>query len=202
MLFTFNAKHPLVTSNMYKSLVKSPYKHFRKQRVCQGDIFQDLLITIGSGSDTLHIEANLKYAVVLSQDCDLQQDYDQRNKKTVLADKHVDTILICPAYSLEDFAQGKHVEGRQMETFNGKQLPKLRGNDTMKRYHYLSEDIDSGVPELVLDFKHFLSAPRSILYAQRKSKYVTTINEIYREALSLRFANYLSRIGLPDESSS
>ncbi len=190
---------------MYISQVKTQYKQFRKARICQGDIFEDLLISIGSGSNTTHIEANLKYAVVLTQDCDLQQDFDERSKKPApeKSDKHIDTILICPAYSLEDFARGTHIEGRKMETFSNKEVDKkLKGNDVYKRYHYLVEDLDNGVPELVIDFKHFFTAPRDVLYSQRKRSYIASINEIYREALSQRFANFLSRIGLPDKSSS
>ncbi len=189
---------------MYTSLIKSPYRYYRKARICQGDIFEDLLISIGSGSNTLHIEANLKYAVVLTQDCDLQQDYEERNKKPkpVKTDKNIDTILVCPAYQLDDFSRGEHIATRQMEVFGEKLMAKIRANDTYKRYHYLQEDLDNGVPELVLDFKHFITAPREVLYDARKRSYVTSINEIYREALSQRFANFLSRIGLPDQSSS
>lgn len=190
---------------MYTSKIKNQYRQIRKARICQGDIFQDVLISIGSGSNTIHIEANLEYAVVLTQDCDLQQDFDERTKrpKPEKGDKHIDTILICPAYPLEEFAKGTHIKDRQMDTFNKDQInKKVKKNDVFKRYHYLAEDLDNGVPELVLDFKHFITAPRKFLYSQRKLNYVASINEIYREDLSLRFANFLSRIGLPDNSSS
>lgn len=190
---------------MYISRIKSPYKQYRKARLCQGDIFEDLLISIGSGSDTTHIEFSLEYAVVLTQDCDLQQDFDERNTRPrpLTSDKHLDTILICPAYPVEDFAKGVHITGRRMSVFSTKDVEKkLKQNDAYKRYHYLREDLDNGVPELVLDFKHFLTAPRDVLYQQRKKSYIASVNEIYREALSQRFANFLARIGLPDSSSS
>lgn len=189
---------------MYISQVKTQYKQFRKARICQGDIFQNLFISIGSGGGTLHVEANLEYAVVLTQDCDLQQDFTERNVKPVSAnnDKHLNTILICPAYSLEDFIVGSHIEGKTMGKFGPKDILKLRKNDVFKRYHYLAEDLDNDIPDLVLDFKHFLTAPRDMLYSDRKTGYVASINEIYREALSQRFANFLARIGLPDNSSS
>jgi hypothetical protein len=190
---------------MYTSKIKTQYRQIRKARISQGDIFQDLLISIGSGSDTIHVEVNLEYAVVLTQDCDLQQDYDERMRRPrpEKCDKHIDTILICPAYPLEEFAKGTHIKNRRMETFNKDQVDdKVKKNDVYKRYHYLAEDLDNGVPELVIDFKHFFTAPRKFLYSQRKSCYVATINEIYREDVSLRFANFLSRIGLPDNSSS
>ncbi len=190
---------------MYKSQIKSRYRHHRKTRICQGDLFRDLLVSVGSGSGTEHLLANLDYAVVLTQDCDLEQDHRERIKKPVpiKKDKYIDTILICPAYGFDDFVDGTHIAGRQMETFeSGKLRDRIKANDVYKRYHYLSEDLDNGVVELVIDFKHFITAPRSLLYKKRKENYVTTINEIYREELSHRFANFLSRIGLPDNSSS
>lgn len=189
---------------MYTSKITIQYRQISTERVCQGDIFQDLFISVGSGDDTSHIEANLEYAVILSQDCDLEQDYTERTKypKPDKNDKHIDTILVSPAYALEDFAKGQHISERQMETFNVKKIDKLKRNDEYKRYHYLVEDIENGVPELVLDFKHFITAPRNIIYTLKPTNYVASINEIYREDVSLRFANYLSRIGLPNNKSS
>lgn len=55
-----------------------------------------------------------------------------------------------------------------------------------------------GVPEFVIDFKHFFTVPVDVVYKQRKTIYIATIGELYREELSQRFANFLSRIGLPD----
>ena len=89
-----------------------------------------------------------------------------------------------------------------MELFTPKLLDRIRANDTYKRYHYLNEDLENGVPELVIDFKHFVTASRFQIYKNRSNQYVTTNNELYRESLSIRFANYLARIGLPDKSSS
>jgi hypothetical protein len=66
-----------------------------------------------------------------------------------------------------------------------------------ERYHYLLADIDLQVPELTIDFKHYFSIPRSYLYSSRKDHYIASINELFREALSQRFAYYISRIGLP-----
>ena len=191
---------------MYRSQIKNKYRQHRKARICQGDIFKDLLISIGSGNNTYHEKRDLEHAVVLSQDCDLEQDFRDRNSEDSgqeKQDKHIDTILICPAYGFEDFTQGEHIADRQMEPFKSIKLrERLKGNDFLKRYHYLPEDLENGIVELVVDFKHFITAPRSLLYNSRKEKYIATINEIYREELSQRFANFLSRIGLPDNTSS
>ena len=186
---------------MYVSKIKTPYRIYRKARICQGDIFQDLFVSIGGGGG-IYDEFHLTHSVVLTQDCDLEQDFNERRAKTGKNDKHIDTVLICPAYPIDSFSEGKHIRDRAMEPFPKRSLEKLKRNDEFKRYHYLLEDLDHGIPDLVIDFKHFFTIPRDVLYKQRKESYVTSINEVYREYLSQRFTNYLGRIGLPDSSSS
>lgn len=189
---------------MYASKIKTPYRIYRKSRICQGDIFQDLFISIGGtkGTSQVYDDFSLVYGVILTQDCDLEQDFNERKAKAKKTDKHLDTVLVCPAYPIDPFSKGEHLEGRVMETFPGRSLDKLKKNDDLKRYHYIAEDLEHGVPDLIIDFKHFFTIPRDVLYKQKKTGYITSINEIYREYLSQRFTNYLGRIGLPDSSSS
>lgn len=139
----------------------------------------------------------LKYAVILSQDCDIEHDFKNRKNKEE-NDKHLRSLLVCPAFDLEEFANGIHFSGWQMKKFHPNDVTKLKRNDEYKRYHYLSNDTDYLIPELVLDFKHFFTLPRDFLYRKRKQIYLASLNEIFREELSQRFSNYLSRIGLPE----
>ncbi len=200
----------LVIVDMYKSLVKTQYRTFRKTRICQGDILKNVVVSIGAGTNTDHLKLEFEYAVVLSQDCDLEQDFTERLGITEEHDKHIETILVCPAYVIDKFSNGDHVsfmiEGkpssRSMQKHTSKIINRIKSNDTYKRYHYLAEDLENGVPGLIIDFKHFVAASRQQLYKSRVNQYVTTNNELYRESLSLRFANYLGRIGLPGKNSS
>ncbi|MDK2899013.1 MAG: hypothetical protein PWQ10_200 [Patescibacteria group bacterium] len=185
---------------MYVSKIKTPYRTYRKARICQGDIFQDLFVSIG-GAGGVYDEFHLTHSVVLTQDCDLDQDFTERKAKSNKNDKHIDTVLICPAYPIDSFSAGTHIKNRTMSPYVKGALEKIKRNDELKRYHYLLEDLDNGVPDLVIDFKHFFTIPRDVLYKQKNISYVTSVNEIYREALSQRFSNYLGRIGLPDQSS-
>jgi len=67
------------------------------------------------------------------------------------------------------------------------------------RYHYLGNAEEQQVPELILDFKHYFTIPRDIAYRPDFKKcYLATMDDLFREHLSQRFANYLSRIGLPE----
>ena len=65
------------------------------------------------------------------------------------------------------------------------------------RFHFLPTDAKNDMPNLILDFKHFYTVPREEIYAIHKTKYKISINALFREDISQRFANYLSRIGLP-----
>jgi hypothetical protein len=66
------------------------------------------------------------------------------------------------------------------------------------RYHHLAEETAHQLPDLVLDFKQYFTAPREFFCKRYKAAYVTTLGPLLRELLSQRFVNYLSRIGLPE----
>jgi len=70
--------------------------------------------------------------------------------------------------------------------------------NNVDRYHFLSEDKDLQVPDLLIDFKTYYAVGIEWVLAKYQSCYLATINELFREDLSRRFSNYLSRIGLPD----
>jgi len=136
---------------MFESQIKKRYSKFGK-RVCQGDILKEVAIYLGfSKRDAEGFKIKdfyPKYVVVLSQDCDLQSDYIEREKniekkangQEELHDKYLPTILLCPAYPLNDFVEGKHIDEWKMssELKNEKSVKKLKKNDDFKRYHYLA----------------------------------------------------------------
>lgn len=185
---------------MFKSKIKNVYRKSDHSRFYQGDIIKDLSFAIGDTGKEIELDIiGLKYAVVLSQDCDIKQDFDAR-KDNKGNDKYLKSLLVCPAFDIEEFAQGTHFDGWKMEPFNNKKIDKLKNNDEYKRYHYLPSDQKYYIPELVLDFKHFFTLPRDYLYKKKKKIYLMSLSEIFREEVSQRFANYLSRIGLPELS--
>lgn len=195
---------------MSKSQIKKTYVKSRG-RVYQGDIFKDVSLYLGvstQSSEKLFIKPfSLKYAVVLSQDCDLESDYSERLKnkerkksgKKIIHDKYLHTILLCPAYLLSEFIQGKHLADLNMNDGLGTQrnLKKLKENNELKRYHFIKGDTSLGLPDLIVDFKHFFTVPRDEICTMRNKIYIVTLAELFREELSQRFTNFLSRIGLP-----
>jgi len=175
------------------------FKHDASQ-VCQGDIFRDYELPTWfiDGGKTTVSQLKLPYVVVLTQECDLSEDFKNHNKKAEKQDAYLQSILVCPAYQAELLREGKHLLGLSliMERHNSERW-NLIINNRNHRYHYLEANPEYQIPPAVLDFKHYYTIPRNYLYNTFRDHYIGTINELFREALSQRFAFYLSRIGLP-----
>lgn len=184
-----------------KSKIDSRYVYFKGSRPQQGDILRDfeykqwLLEKDGKGKIE---KLTIPYLVILTQDCDLEQDYYNHSDGEEKQDKFLTSILVCPAYTAESLRSGTHLEelGLVRESYNSDRWSPIKTNQN-SRYHHLFPEPALQIPELVLDFKLYYTIPRDIVYQQFKKTYLGTINELFREEVSLRFTNYLSRIGLP-----
>ena len=62
------------------------------------------------------------------------------------------------------------------------------------------EILPSKYIEYVIDFKHYftINVEQAIKYKSNKDKFQFTLDKLFKESVSQRFANYLSRIGLPE----
>jgi hypothetical protein len=141
-------------------------------------------------------------AIVLSQACDLEQDYRNRsaNKRSRLTE-----ILFCPIETAQEI---RNREGEErIVTEQWKQIK----NNKAERFHFLEtipaeyDCENAGFPELCIDFKSYFTMPTSEVYHRiqlKEAKRRTVLQSPYLEHLSRRFANYLSRIGLPRDHSS
>ena len=87
-----------------------------------------------------------------------------------------------------------------MQPITGDTRWNLINNNEIPRYHHLDRYDDYNIPDLIIDFKHYYTVQRMRLYEEVSQTYLATVNELFRESLSQRFAQYLSRIGLPDLS--
>lgn len=190
------------------SAINLPFYKSVLERYEQGDVLRDLTLIEWADVEEegrLNLaERTLQYCVLLSQDCDLEHDYNNRaNEHSPTKDKYLQSLLLCPAYPAQSFRDGDHLLGldMKMERMNSKQWDRLKQNG-VSRYHYLQPAVDLQVPELVIDFKHYLTVPRDVLYRKKyAANYVATVEIVYRDNLSGRFAHYLSRIGLPELTS-
>lgn len=169
-------------------------------RIAQGDIFQDIEIieNIEVHESIVRVrKISFPYAVCINQECDLENDFNKIEQK--LCDKNLIHIAIAPAFIFEQFLSGSH--WGEIFTNNPGQkrtattIKKIIDNE-IPRYHYLKFP-DKEMPELIIDFKHFFSVNRDIMYEQL-SRRLCSLDDLFREKINQRFSYYISRIGLPE----
>jgi len=187
------------------SNVTATYRKHDKTRIRQGDILRDFELIEWRG----FVDHNLKrvklrlrclpYIVLLTQDCDLGLDFIYRSQEKETQDKYLQSILACPAYFAEQLRKGTHLEdlGLQMESIKRPRWDNIKNNSD-PRYHFLPPFESFGIPPLVVDFKHYYSLSRDMLYNVFGEYYRASLNELFREELSQRFSAFLSRVGVPE----
>jgi len=185
------------------------YSRHDSPRVSQGDIYRDVAILEGASREDAK-RTHFPYAIVLTQECDLQQDWNafreldsiepEEESRRPLEDKLLRHIIFAPCYVADMFRKGDHVAGRIMNTWNDKQWGNQISKNKHIRYYYLSREEGLLEQNLVVDFKHYFTVERGTFYTHAKSEYeyVCSVAILYRDALSRRFAEYLSRIAFPE----
>lgn len=185
-----------------KSAITSHYHILDTARVHQGDILVDFEIPYWKedGAELEDRKLKIPFTIVLSQDCDLSTDSRTRIENKDEKDSFLHSVLVCPAYPAEKIKTGIHLESLRMKA---RPIPKCEWEkiqlNQIPRYHWLETFTERYIPSLVIDFKHYYAFPTSIFYKDFKKSYRCSINELYRDSLSQRFAYYLSRVGLPDK---
>ena len=189
---------------MYQQEIESPYGVHDAATSHQGDIYRDILVlgwryTADSSDDYDVISNTYPYVVLITQECDLEQDHQNRNSAGDKHDKYLQSLLVCPAYQAEIFKRGEHLDqfSLKMEKWNSDRF-RLIKRQMNERYHFLENDINLQIPNLVIDFKHYFTIPTETLYHIRGKKYLASLRPLFREELSHRFSFFLSRIGLPE----
>lgn len=174
----------------------------RKTRISQGDVFRDVECIEHVWEKNGIIEVSkivFPLVLVLTQDCDLEQDSNNRNRTT--QNTKLLSVLVAPLYNAEHVYTGEHLSelGLTMEKINKNRTPgtTLIQNER-PRYHYLDFPADIPLVPSIADFKHYFSVHVSYLESRRKQNFVCRLSDLFREDVSQRFASYLARIGLPN----
>ena len=175
-------------------------------RISQGDIYKDVEFIEYAIEKKGVIEISkitFPFVVVLTQDCDLSQDYKVRWARNEPSnhDKKLISVIVAPLYNVEHVYKGEHLSelNMSMAEINKDKTPgkTLRQNQT-PRYHYLEFPSNIPIVSSVIDFKHYFTVNVEYLKKHKKKNFVCQIGPLYREDVSQRFSSYLSRIGLPD----
>jgi len=199
---------------MLSSKINKRFEVHDCARMCQGDILRDLSLYQVTGEEL--DEIRFPYLIIISQDCDLEQYYKKLNEvekeNNKSAEKNEETIvkkaplqfltniLLLPAFPSDILREGNHftdLYNVKLDRINSANWDKIKDNKD-ERYHYLKGYQDYQVPDLVVDFKHYITLPFIDIKNKYCNVYLSTINELFREHLSQRFGNFISRIGTPE----
>ena len=172
----------------------------KETRVCQGDIIKNVEFIEYLEEEEGNIFGSkivYPFVMVLTQDCDLEQDFNIRDKDS--NDKTLISILVAPLYNAEHVFSGEHLSnlGLKMEQISKKTPGKYLISNDRPRYHYLEFHPDIKIASSIIDFKHYFSVNLKYLEKLKSTNFVCTVSVLFREQISHRFAGFLSRIGLP-----
>jgi hypothetical protein len=144
---------------------------------------------------------NHPFAIVLTQDCDLDQDWKARHAGTELGPSVSQGGL--PTILFAEMNTAESLRGR----VGASDLWKRVRQNKDERYQFLEsvppdeEALSEGLPELGVDFKRYFTIQRDEAYkrieeqARRRCRLVSP----YLEHLTTRFCYYQFRVALPED---
>lgn len=142
------------------------------------------------------------YAIIVTQDCDLDWDYDARNNTQEgksKSHKLLNSILLCEVDTARSIKDDKD---RQINSVEWNYIKTNRH----ERYHFfqaITSKLDleqDGLPELTLDFKRVFGIDADNLYYQVKNgiaKRRCILVSPYLEHFSTRYHFFHQRVALP-----
>lgn len=151
------------------------------------------------------------YAIVVSQDCDLEQDFNLRAKLRVKSDatlklRLLESILFCVVEAADKTASEHPLD----EVRSSRGFERIVKNKD-ERFHYFeailsqNDSVREGLPELVVEFKRFFTIPTAEVYKKLRlglAKRRCQLCSPYLEHFSVRFHYYHSRVALPHDHTS
>jgi len=181
-------------------------KYEKKSRVYQGDIYKNIeyIENIKEKGGIITIsKIHFPYVIVLTQDCDLQWDFNQRWSRKNISnnqDKWLLSVLVAPLYNVEHVYNGEHLSELHM-TMQKIERDRTPGTYLIQnnnpRYHYIKFPNNVDIVDSIIDFKHYFSVNVEYLKSIKKESFICRISDLFKEDISFRFANFLSRVGLP-----
>lgn len=182
--------------------------------IFQGDIFENVkysFIVNETDENVDVLEFEFPYAIVISQCCDVNFMSNLMGTKKGKVTKFMPTILMCPIYDDTMAKTGEHIDDafkelgiiREEENLYNSSEKELFKKDHHYRFHSLNVKLNgkSIIHDSVIDFKHVFSVPITYLLENRGNR-VISLEDIYSEQITLKFANFLSRVAMPEEQKS
>ena len=102
--------------------------------------------------------------LILTQDCDLEQDFHSRHPEIKPSDKLLPSVLLCQVFTAVELRGDPKKGGKNSEMW------KRIAQNKDERYHFLQkiepgcDRVNDGLPELAVDFKKYFTIPTDELY--------------------------------------
>lgn len=138
------------------------------------------------------------YIIVVTQDCDLDWDYQARQSNSNQLQKLLNSIILC------EIATAREVKDTA-DNMNTREWALVKSHRHERFYFFetIPNNCDlenKGLPELTADFKKLFGLDAATLYRQIELGIVkrrTVLSSPYLEHFSKRFYNFHSRVALP-----
>lgn len=179
----------------------------------QGEVLSnavELQIVLGSIAETASESTYEAYpikhpfVIIVSQDCDLEQDFNFRFRNIGRQRHELPSVLFCQAMQAKEFVKNP----RHSSIFGSKtNLRHFQNNDDY-RFHFIQaipEEFDTlgrGLPELGIEFKRYFSLPTGEVYHRIKLDHTQRrcrLKSPYLEHFCNRFHHFNNRIALPEQ---
>lgn len=180
----------------------------------QGEIISDLVqIVIDLDEFSSYNESNSvieithPYAIIVTQDCDLEQDFKVRSGESLSSHRLINSILFCIA----DSADERILKPPLIQASKKSMLMSNITKNKDERFHYLervpteNDKMKKGLPDLIVEFKHYFTIPTEEVYKRLDLKILKRrcqLKSPYLEHFNLRYHYYHNRIALPGDHSS
>jgi hypothetical protein len=142
------------------------------------------------------------YAIIVTQDCDLDWDYRARQSGNTQLFKLLNSVILCEittAREVRDIADKDTMNSKEWGLVKSHRHERFYFLETIPIEHELEQE---GLPELTTDFKKVFGIDAATLYRQLElgiTKRRTFLSSPYLEHFSRRYHSFHGRVALPSQ---
>jgi hypothetical protein len=142
------------------------------------------------------------YAIIVTQDCDLDWDYRARQSSNIQSSKLLNSVILC------EIATAREVRDiADKNTMNSGEWKLVQSHRHERFYFFETIPVECeleqvGLPELTADFKKVFGIDAATLYRQislKITKRRAVLSNPYLEHFSRRYHSFHGRVGLPSQ---
>ncbi len=140
------------------------------------------------------------YAIIVTQDCDLDWDDRARKGDTAQPSKLLNSIILCEITTAQEV---RNISDKNL--MNSREWELVKAQRHERFYFFQSVDVEceleqKGLPELTADFKKVFAVDSATLYRQIEidiAKRRAVLSSPYLEHFSRRYNSFHGRVALP-----